>query len=202
MTSLLFLIFGYLCGSIPFSYLMAKFLGGKDVRREGSGNVGATNVLRVAGKKAGAAAAAGDIIKSILPVAAARLYGLDPLWIALTAAAAIAGHCYPVWLRFSGGKGVNSTVAVFTVLFWPAGLVFAAVWLALFFSTGFVSLASMVASLTVPAALYFGDAEKVYVLFGAATAIFIVYRHRSNVKRLLDGTESRMKGGKKGASKG
>ena len=138
-----FVVVGYLSGSIPFSYLMGRAFGKKDIRLEGSGNVGATNVFRVAGRTAGVAAAAGDILKSLLPVLAARLAGLDPSWTAATAAAVIIGHCYPVWLRFSGGKGVNSTVAVFAVISWPALLVFGVVWLTCFFATRWVSLASL-----------------------------------------------------------
>jgi glycerol-3-phosphate acyltransferase PlsY len=198
MTSgIVFVVVGYLSGSIPFSYLMGRAFGKKDIRREGSGNVGATNVFRVAGRKAGIAAAAGDILKSLLPVLAARLAGLDPSWTAATAAAVIIGHCHPVWLRFSGGKGVNSTVAVFAVISRPALLVFGAVWVTFFLSTRRVSLASLLATATLPAAIYFSGGDGSYLVLALGTVLFIFYRHRSNIGRLLAGTESRM-GGRKG----
>jgi glycerol-3-phosphate acyltransferase PlsY len=191
-SGIFFVVLGYLSGSIPFSYLMGRAFGKKDIRREGSGNVGATNVFRVAGRKAGIAAAAGDILKSLLPVLAARLAGLDPSWTAATAAAVIIGHCHPVWLRFAGGKGVNSTVAVFAVISWPALLVFGVVWLTCFFATRWVSLASLLATATLPAAIYFTGEDISYLVLALGTVVFISYRHRANIGRLLAGTESRM----------
>jgi glycerol-3-phosphate acyltransferase PlsY len=199
MEGLFFVVVGYLSGSIPFSYLMGRLVGGKDVRREGSGNVGATNVFRVAGRKAGVAAASGDLLKSFLPVMAARMAGLDPLWVALTGGAVIVGHCYPVWLGFAGGKGVNSALAVFLVIFWPADLVFGIVWLSCFRLTGYVSLASILAAATLPVTLYVGGKTMVYIIFAVLTAFFIAYRHRSNIGRLLAGTENRM-GSRRGPS--
>ena len=192
VAGLLSVLLGYLLGSIPFSYLMGRAIGGKDVRREGSGNVGATNVFRVAGKKAGALAAAGDILKSLLPVLLARLGGLGPGWVAATGAAAILGHCYPVWLRFRGGKGVNSALAVFTVISWPAVFVFAAVWLLLFKTTRWVSVASMAATATLPLTLAVTGGERAYILLALWTAIFVVYRHRSNIRNLREGKERKM----------
>jgi len=190
----LFVVAGYFLGSIPFSYLMGRLIGGKDVRREGSGNVGATNVFRVAGKKAGIAAAAGDLGKSLLPVLAARLAGLDPPWVAATAAAAMLGHCYSPWLGFRGGKGVNSAVAAFAVISLPAALVFGAVWLAVFRLFGYVSLASIVATSTLPVTVFTLDGDGSYVTLALFTALFITWRHRSNIRRLLDGTENRREG--------
>lgn len=192
VTGLLFVAGGYISGSIPFSYLMGKIVGGKDVRREGSGNVGATNVFRVAGRRAGIAASAGDIFKSLLPVLAARLAGIDAVWVAATAAAVIIGHCYPVWLGFSGGKGVNSAISAFTVISLPAALVFGAVWLVLFRATGWVSLASMAATATLPLTLLVIGSEGAYVILALWAAIFIVYRHRSNIRSILNGSERRM----------
>jgi glycerol-3-phosphate acyltransferase PlsY len=189
---LLFTAFGYLSGSVPFSLIMGRLLGGKDVRREGSGNVGATNVFRVAGKTAGIAAAAGDLGKSLLPVLLARLSGLEPHWIAATGFAAIVGHCYPLWLGFRGGKGVNSALAVFTVISLPAALVFGLLWLTVFRLTGWVSLASMIGAASFPVTLVVLGAPGSYVLMALVTALFILYRHRANVGRLLNGTESKM----------
>lgn len=189
---LIFSALGYLAGSIPFSYLAAKIVSSKDVRREGSGNVGVTNVFRVAGKKAGIAAALGDVAKSLLPVLAARLAGLEPAWVAATGGAVILGHCYPLFLGFSGGKGVASTITVFVVLYWPAAVVFAAAWLAFFLLTRRVSFASLVATASIPVTMAIGKPEPAYLIMATLAAVFIFYRHRGNIRRLLDGTEPRM----------
>lgn len=194
MSGLLLVAAGFASGSIPFSFLAARLLAGRDVRREGSGNVGATNVFRVAGRTAGVAAVAGDVLKSLLPMLAARALGAAPAWQAATGAAVILGHCYSPFLRFRGGKGVLSTVAVALVLCWPAALTFGATWLALFFSRGYVSLASIVAAFTLPVAAALARAETAVTLFLAAVALFVLFKHRENVRRLRAGTESRMRG--------
>jgi glycerol-3-phosphate acyltransferase PlsY len=184
---------GFVSGSIPCSYLAARWLSGKDVRREGSGNVGATNVFRVAGRSAGIAAAAGDVLKSLLPVLAARLAGSLPIWQAVTAAAVIAGHCYSPFLRFRGGKGVASTITVSLVLCWPAALGFGAVWLGVFFTRGYVSLASILASFALPLGSALAGADRSTTVFFCLAALFVLFKHRANVRRLLDGTESSMR---------
>jgi glycerol-3-phosphate acyltransferase PlsY len=187
-------LFGFIAGSIPCSYLAGRLIGGRDVRREGSGNVGATNVFRVAGRAAGVAAAAGDALKSLLPVLAARLAGADAVWLAATGGAVVLGHCYSPFLGFRGGKGVISAVAVAVVLCWQAALAFGVVWIGLFLARGYVSLASIVAAFALPpAAALAGAAGPVKALF-VLLALFVLVRHRANVRRLLDGTESRMRG--------
>lgn len=184
---------GLLSGSIPCSYLAARLFAGKDVRQEGSGNVGATNVFRVAGRTAGIAAATGDVLKSLLPVLAARGAGITPAWQALTAAAVIAGHCYSPLLKFRGGKGVASAVTVALVLCWPAALAFGCVWFGVFRAGGFVSLASIIASFALPLAAALMRADRATTLFFCAVAIFVLFKHRSNVHRLFAGTEPRMR---------
>jgi len=194
VTGLLWPLAGFLAGSIPCSYLAGRLLAGKDVRREGSGNVGATNVLRVAGRAAGAAAAAGDVLKSLLPLLLARHAGIAPGWLAATGAAVVLGHCYSPFLGFRGGKGVISTVAVALVLCWPAALAFGAVWIALFLARGYVSLASIAAAFALaPVARVAGAAPPVTLLF-VFLALFVLLKHRANVQRLRAGTESRMRG--------
>lgn len=185
---------GFAMGSIPCSYLAARHFSGKDIRREGSGNVGATNVFRVAGRAAGVTAALGDALKSLLPVFAAKLAGATPGVQAATAAAVVLGHCYSPFLRFSGGKGVASAVSVALVLCWPAALAFGAVWLALFFLLGYVSLASIVGALALPVAASLAGADRAFVVFFAVLAAFILFKHRENVRRLVAGSESRMRG--------
>ncbi len=194
MIELLFPLAGFVFGAIPCSYLAARWFSGKDVRSEGSGNVGATNVFRVAGRAAGVAAAAGDVLKSLLPVLAARMAGSRPPWLALTAAAVIAGHCYSPFLKFRGGKGVASTVAVSLVLCWPAALAFAVVWLGVFFARGYVSLASILASFALPLSSTLAQADRSTTVFFALAALFVLFKHRANLRRLLDGTESSMRG--------
>jgi glycerol-3-phosphate acyltransferase PlsY len=184
---------GFLSGSIPCSYLAARFVSGKDVRREGSGNVGATNVFRVAGRSAGIAAAAGDVLKSLLPLLAARWAGVPAAWQALTAAAVIAGHCYSPFLKFRGGKGVASAVTVSLVLSWPAAAAFGIVWLGVFRASGYVSLASILASFALPLGASLARADGATTLFFTLVAVFVLFKHRANVRRLLAGTESRMR---------
>jgi glycerol-3-phosphate acyltransferase PlsY len=184
---------GFLAGSIPCSYLAARLIAGKDVRREGSGNVGATNVFRVAGRTAGIAAAAGDVLKSLAPVLLARLDGVPPLWQAMTAAAVIIGHCYTPFLGFRGGKGVASTISVALVLCWPAALAFGVLWLGVFLASGYVSLASILAAISLPLSAGLTRADRSITLFFLLAALFVLFKHRANVRRLIDGSESRMR---------
>jgi acyl phosphate:glycerol-3-phosphate acyltransferase len=193
MNELIFPLAGFVSGAIPCSYLAARLLSGKDVRREGSGNVGATNVFRVAGRSAGILAAAGDFLKSLLPVLAARLVGSRPLWQALTAAAVIAGHCYSPFLKFRGGKGVASTITVSLVLCWPAALAFGAVWFGVFSACGYVSLASVLAAFALPLGSTLAHADLSTTLFFLLASLFVLFKHRANIRRLLDGSESRMR---------
>jgi len=193
MPDFAFPIVGFLSGSVPFSYLAGRFFAGRDVRREGSGNVGATNVFRVAGRWAGIAAVIGDVLKSLLPIAAARLSGIAPGWQAATAAGVVLGHCYSPFLRFAGGKGVISTVTVSLVLCWPSALAFGAVWLGVFLARGYVSLASILASFALPLGAALARAERSTTVFFGLAALFVLFKHRANVRRLLDGTESRMR---------
>jgi len=193
MIDLFFPCVGFVSGSIPCSYLAARLVSGKDVRKEGSGNVGATNVFRVAGRAAGITAAAGDVFKSLVPVLAARLAGSSSLLLALTAASVIAGHCYSPFLRFRGGKGVASTVAVSLVLCWPAALAFGVVWLGVFFVGGFVSLASIIASFALPLGSALAQADRSTTVFFSLASLFVLFKHRENVRRLRDGTESSMR---------
>ena len=194
MSEALWPIVGFFAGSIPCSYLAGRLIAGKDVRREGSGNVGATNVLRVAGRGAGAAAAAGDVLKSLLPLLAARQAGIDPGWLAATGAAVVLGHCYSPFLGFRGGKGVISTVSVALVLCWQAALAFGVVWVGLFRARGFVSLASIAAAFALPLAAALAGAPRPVTILFALLALFVLAKHRANVQRLRAGTESRMRG--------
>ena len=192
---------GYLLGSIPFGYLIVRVAGGGDVRAAGSGNIGATNVNRVAGKGAGLATLLLDVAKGYLAVwLAARVSGGDVGWMAVSGMAAVIGHLFPVWLGFRGGKGVATAVGVFVPLCWMAVGAAALVWLVVVSISRYVSLASVVAAALLPLCMYFlyvpgtSHAPPVSVSVSTAlVAILIIVKHRANMQRLIAGTESRLK---------
>jgi len=193
LQSLLVIALAYLIGSIPFSFLVARVFGVRDVRSVGSGNVGATNVLRSAGRPAGAAALGLDVAKGALAVAlAGRLAPGQPMLPAVAAAAAVVGHIYPVWLRFRGGKGVATGLGAFAVLEPVAALIALPVFGLTVATTGYASLGSIVgaASLAVLCLVFRGpDAVAIAALL---TAVLVVVRHRSNLRRIRAGTERRV----------
>ncbi|EQA97990.1 glycerol-3-phosphate 1-O-acyltransferase PlsY [Sphingobium baderi] len=188
------LLIGYLLGSIPFGLLLTKATGAGDLRKIGSGNIGATNVLRTGRKGLAAATLLLDLAKG----AAAVLIG-D--WMiggggAMAGAMAFIGHCYPVWLRFAGGKGVATMMGVVTALYWPAGIVFALVWLGTLFGTRWSSVGGMSAAVSAPIAMaVMGRFDIVPVTL--ALALIVLWRHRANIARLAKGAEPKV-----GASRG
>jgi glycerol-3-phosphate acyltransferase PlsY len=188
----LVIVIGYLIGSVPFALLLARHLGAADLRQVGSGNLGAANVLRTSGVRAGMLVAALDIAKGAASVLLA--FRLSPEAAAPAAAglAAIVGHVYPVWLRFRGGKGVATACGVFLVLapfaVIPAMMLFVlTVW-----ATKYVSVGSVLASLALPAIAYATDGPGPTVIAACAAAALIVFRHHSNLTRLFEGTERRL----------
>jgi glycerol-3-phosphate acyltransferase PlsY len=186
-------VFGYLLGSIPFGLLLTRSAGLGDVRAIGSGNIGATNVLRTGRKGLAAATLLGDALKGTVAVMLGGM--ISPLAALVAGFAAFLGHIFPVWLRFRGGKGVATYLGVLIGVFWPAMLIFAAVWLALAWFTRYSSLAALVASVAVPVALGgFGRTEAAG-MFAVLTAIVWI-KHLANIRRLLAGTESRIGAGK------
>jgi glycerol-3-phosphate acyltransferase PlsY len=183
------LVFGYLLGSIPFGLLITRAAGLGDVRRIGSGNIGATNVLRTGNKGLAALTLLFDALKGTAAVLIAGWFRED---LALYAGlAAFLGHIFPMWLNFKGGKGVATYLGVLTGLYWPAALVFAAVWLGVAFLTRFSSLAALTAALIVPVFLYFLGYNDMALLYLIMTAV-VYYTHRANISRLMAGTESRI----------
>jgi acyl phosphate:glycerol-3-phosphate acyltransferase len=193
MMPLLVLLIAYLLGAIPFGYLLVKWTTGSDVRASGSGNIGATNVLRTTGRLAGVATLLLDIGKGYLAVwIAGRLTGGDPLWMAAAALAVMAGHAYPVFLRFQGGKAVASFIGAFLYLT-PGAMVCALlVFAAVVAWTRHISLGSISAAATFPLAVWIVEHPPFPVFLAAALAgAFIVYRHGSNIRRLHAGTEHR-----------
>ncbi|TLP48851.1 MULTISPECIES: glycerol-3-phosphate 1-O-acyltransferase PlsY [Cohaesibacter] len=188
---LMALAFGYILGSTPFGLLLTKFAGMGDVRKIGSGNIGATNVLRTGSKKLAFFTLLGDLLKGTIPVVIAAQWG--PETANLAAIGAFLGHLFPFWLKFKGGKGVATYLGVLLGLYWPAFLLFAFTWLAAAFITRYSSLSALIASGMMPFALMgFGEWQMAEV-FAVLTALLWV-KHKANINRLLNGTESRIGG--------
>jgi len=178
------LLFGYLCGSIPFGWILTRLAGTDDIRAIGSGNIGATNVLRTGRKGLAAATLIGDALKGTLAVLLIYYYA---------AAGAFLGHLFPVWLGFKGGKGVATYVGLLLALAWPAAIAFALVWLAVAALTRYSSLAALIASAATPFAVWFMGERPAAVLFALLTALLWMM-HRANIMRLVKGTESKIGG--------
>jgi len=187
----------YLLGSIPFGYLLMRLLRHEDVRQQGSGNIGATNVARSGGKGLGIATLALDLSKAFVAVELAQhfAHGLPGAYdVAVAAAvAAVVGHVFPVWLGFRGGKGVASALGVFLALTWPSALGILAVFAVVFWMTRYVSLASIVGSAAFPLfGFYFVAERSATVWFGFLfIPLLIIVKHHANIRRLINGTESR-----------
>jgi acyl phosphate:glycerol-3-phosphate acyltransferase len=192
MTPLLALLIAYLLGAIPFGYLLVRWKTGSDVRSAGSGNIGATNVLRTTGRAAGVATLLLDMAKGYLAVwIAGALTHEDPLWMSAAALAVIAGHAYPVFLKFKGGKAVASFVGAFACLAPLALLADMVVFVAMVYWTRHISMGSIVGAATFPLAVWLILQPPLPVEIAAIVgAAFIIYKHSSNMHRLRAGTES------------
>jgi acyl phosphate:glycerol-3-phosphate acyltransferase len=192
MITLLTIIAAYLIGAIPTGVVLTRMTGAADVRTAGSGNIGATNVYRVAGKKLGILTLVGDTLKGALPVLAAQNWlQLDPTGVALVAVAAFLGHCYPVYLGFKGGKGVATALGVFLVLSPPSVLITVGLFALLLWKWRYVSLASICAAAVFPLLVLLFERES--HLFAASLVIggVVIYRHRANIDRLIRGKENK-----------
>jgi glycerol-3-phosphate acyltransferase PlsY len=192
-------ISAYLLGSIPFGYLIVKMGSGSDVRGAGSGNIGATNVTRVAGKAAGLATLLLDIGKGYFAVWLAMRWSHGNIrWMMAAGVAVVLGHTFSCWLRFRGGKGVATGLGVFLAIAWQAVLATLLVWLVVVAFWRYVSLGSVVAAAALPILVYLfyapGHAPPLAVSFGSvAVAMIVIFKHRGNIARLIAGTESRLK---------
>ena len=197
MNPLLFifiLIVIYLIAAVPTGIVLARVMGYEDVRDKGSGNIGATNVYRVAGKLAGVLTLAGDILKGFLPLLACKTW-LAPTsaQLGIACAMAIVGHCYPVYLKFRGGKGIATALGIFLVLSPVAVLGAAIVFGITVATTRFISLGSVLAAMSAPLLVLMLNQPQPIFLATLFIAALIVWRHRSNIKRLMDGSEDRFK---------
>lgn len=194
MNWILALALGYALGSVPFGLIITRIAGAGDLRSIGSGNIGATNVLRTGRKGLAAATLVLDLVKGLAAVMIA-----DRLWLGLGGLAglgAFAGHCFPVWLRFRGGKGVATTAGIAFALAWPVGLAYAVTWIGLLLTVRISSVSGMTAAVVAPlAALALGRPEAALVL--AVIAALVLFQHRENIARLRAGTEPRVGSGKK-----
>ncbi|MEO1420486.1 MAG: glycerol-3-phosphate 1-O-acyltransferase PlsY [Pseudomonadota bacterium] len=198
LLTLLAFAFGYLVGSIPFGLLLTRLAGLGDIRAIGSGNIGATNVLRTGNKKIAAATLALDILKGFAPIAlTAIFFGSSPetmqtMPILAAGAGAFIGHCYPAWLGFKGGKGVATYIGVLLGWAWPAALAFCAIWLACAFATRFSSLSALIAAACAPLVILSLASPLSMVLATAALSAILIAKHNTNIQRLLNGEEPKI----------
>jgi len=191
MSNILGVIIAYLLGSISCAILISKYLKLPDPRNEGSGNPGASNILRTAGKNKAVLVLVGDILKGLLAVLIARIIGVEGFMLGLVALAAVAGHVFPLFFKFKGGKGVATMVGTLIMLSFWTGLLVAAVWVAVAFIFRFASLASLVAAVCAPIfMLIFGN--HLYAFPVLLITALVVWKHMDNIKRLMNGTEAKI----------
>ena len=197
MNTLLFifiLIVIYLIAAVPTGIVLARVMGYEDVRDKGSGNIGATNVYRVAGKLPGVLTLVGDILKGFLPLLACKTWLTPtPTQLGIACAVAIVGHCYPVYLKFRGGKGIATALGIFLVIS-PAAVLGAAIVFGVAIAiTRFISLGSVLAAMSAPLLVLMLNEPQPIFLATLFIAALIIWRHRNNIKRLIDGSEDRFK---------
>ena len=186
----LIILVSYLFGSIPFGLLLTKIFLKKDIREIGSGNIGATNVLRAGNKILGYSTLVLDILKAVLPILYIKFFMNDYLYI--SALSIFIGHVFPIWLKFKGGKGVASYLGILCCLDIYTALIFGVVWITIFILFKFSSLSSLLASLTIPIFHFFYDSNSDYYFY-FMMFILIFFTHRENIKRLRNNTESKSK---------
>lgn len=180
---------GYFLGSIPSGLLFTRAAGLGDVRKIGSGNIGATNVLRTGNKKLAALTLIADLLKGTLAVIIGNIWGNDAATLA--GFSAFLGHLFPVWLNFKGGKGVATYIGVLLALFWPVCLIFCATWLIVAYATRYSSLSALAASILAPLSLLVFEQWHLLVPVGLMSLLLLV-RHHANISRLIAGTESKI----------
>jgi glycerol-3-phosphate acyltransferase PlsY len=192
ITSLILVAAAYLIGSVSSAIIVCRILRLPDPRTQGSGNPGATNVLRIGGKKAAAVTLVGDSLKGLVPLLVAHLFGESPATLAATGLAAFLGHLYPVFFGFRGGKGVATALGVQFGLYWPIGLSVAGVWLFMAKAVKISSLSALVSMTLAPFIVWVFWPEPTLVSMQAVISILLFWRHRSNIRNLLSGAEDKI----------
>ena len=196
LLGLISLSIAYLLGSIPTGFLTGKWLSNIDLREMGSGSTGATNVLRHVGKTAALMVFIVDVAKGTAPVIIARILELDDFWQVASGVLSLVGHIWPVWLNWKGGKAVATGLGLFLGLSWPVGLASLGIFGIVLSVTRFVSLASVIAAISLPLLMFFsfdtGNVSSAYLSVSFISMAMVLWRHRSNMKRLLQGTEPKI----------
>lgn len=193
LQELLLILCAYLLGSVPTGLLLARVFGGVDIRTKGSGNIGATNVYRTLGRRIGILTLAGDCLKGMIPVLAAKALEFPDIWIASVGVAAFLGHIFPVFLGFKGGKGVATALGVFLAASPLAVLAALGVFIIVLVVWRFVSLASITAAAFMPALSALIDGKPMIVAMSLCIAAIVIFKHKDNIKRLRNGTENKFR---------
>ena len=193
LIDLIVVITAYLLGSISSAIIVCRLMGLPNPREQGSGNPGASNVLRIGGKKAASITLVGDTLKGLIPVSLARLIELEDPTVGAVALAAVVGHLYPIFFNFKGGKGVATTLGVVLGINWLLGLVWAGSWLLVAAIFRISSLSALTATSLMPFYTYWLVGSPWLVAMTIIIAVLIIWRHRSNIRNLLDGTESQIR---------
>ena len=191
LIKIIYIFVAYLCGAVPFAYIIAKIAGGVDIRTVGSGNPGATNVFRSVGKGAGIVTFIADALKGFVPVYFAIMIDNSFSYSVAVSVAALTGHMFTVFLKFKGGKGVATGCGIFLALMpMPTAIAFV-IFAVVFLASGYVALGSVCAAIFLPLVSFFAGYGSDAVIFAFAVALLIIYKHRANIKRLKAGTENR-----------
>ena len=187
-------LFGYLLGSVPTGVLLTKFFSKVDPRKVGSKNIGATNIFRTAGKALGILTLVGDVLKGMIPIGIAIQLGVSDLWIAIAGLSAFLGHIFPIFLGFKGGKGVATALGVYVMISPIAVLIEFLLFAGMVWRWRYISLGSISCAATIPILIaFFRSESQAYFMLSFIIAALILYRHQSNISRLLQGTESKWK---------
>jgi glycerol-3-phosphate acyltransferase PlsY len=187
-------LFGYLLGSVPTGLLLAKFFSKVDPRKTGSGNIGATNIFRTAGKGLGILTLVGDILKGMIPIVIASWLGLPDLWIAIAGLSSFLGHIFPIFLGFKGGKGVATALGVYLIISTTSVLIEVLLFVGIVWRWRYISLGSICCATTIPILIaFFRSDSQAYFIVSVIMAALILYRHQENIVRLLQGMENKWK---------
>jgi glycerol-3-phosphate acyltransferase PlsY len=194
LVNVLLVIFAYLLGSIPTGLVLAKALAGIDPRQGGSRNIGATNVLRTAGKTLGVVTLIGDVLKGVIPVCLALFLQRGEWWVAAAGLAAFLGHCFPIYIGFRGGKGVATSLGVYLPLTPLALLVNVFVFASALGVTRMVSVGSITAAIVMPLLILLGRYPLAYLIMSICVGAIVIFRHKENIKRIIAGKENKLWG--------